>query len=63
MTLWVPIPTHSKRWKPAASIWSSTMPQDGILNGRLIGETGAAPVRPEGFVIFRITRITQSATW
>jgi phage tail sheath protein FI len=36
----------------------STMSQDDILNGRLICETGIAPVRPAEFVIFRIFQNT-----
>lgn len=40
----------------------STMSQDDILNGRLICEIGAAPVRPGEFVIFRITHKMQNTT-
>lgn len=41
------------------SIGRHTMTQDDILNGRLICEIGVAPVRPEEFIIFRITQETE----
>lgn len=35
------------------------MTEDDILNGRLICEIGVALVRPNEFVIFRITQMMQ----
>jgi phage tail sheath protein FI len=39
----------------------TTMTRDDLLNGRLICEIGLAPVRPAGFVVFRIVQHTAEA--
>ncbi|MGX8832925.1 phage tail sheath C-terminal domain-containing protein [Amedibacillus sp. YH-ame6] len=44
------------------NIGKSTMTQDDILNGRMICEIGAAPVRPAEFIIFTIIQKMEDAS-
>jgi phage tail sheath protein FI len=43
----------------SVAVGQETMTEDDILIGRLIVEIGVAPVRPAGFVIFRVFQQTQ----